>query len=168
MSSNTTSNKKKSDKIDVPESVKESESVKEIDLSHPDLYINRELSLLAFHRRVLAQAVDQNMSLLERLRFLCIASTNLDEFFELRVAGLKQKVVAASVQADSDNLSPQEILNRISVAAHQFVEEQYRLLNENILPALEKKVFALSSAISGIKHKTNGYEIILPMNSYRF
>jgi polyphosphate kinase len=137
MSSNSTYSKKNSNKADVSEPVKE--SVKEIDLSRPNLYINRELSLLAFHRRVLAQAVDQNMALLERLRFLCIASTNLDEFFELRVAGLKQKVVAASVQADSDNLSAQEILNRISVAAHQFVEEQYRLLNENILPALEKE-----------------------------
>jgi polyphosphate kinase len=133
MSSNSTHSKKSSNKVDT------TEPIKEIDLSRPDLYINRELSLLAFHRRVLAQAFDQNMPLLERLRFLCIASTNLDEFFELRVAGLKQKVVAASVQAGSDNLSPQETLNRISVAAHQFVEEQYRLLNENILPALEQE-----------------------------
>ncbi|RKZ38667.1 MAG: polyphosphate kinase 1 [Gammaproteobacteria bacterium] len=114
-------------------------SQEEIDLSRPELYINRELSLLAFHHRVLAQAKDQSMPLLERLRFLCIASTNLDEFFELRVAGLKQKVVAGSVQTGPDNLFPQEILNRISIAAHEFVREQYSLLNENFLPALEQE-----------------------------
>ncbi len=111
----------------------------EIDLNRPELYLNRELSLLAFHRRVLAQAKVPDIPLLERLRFLCIASTNLDEFFEVRVAGLKQKVAAGSVQAGPDNLSPQETLNRISVAAHEFVEEQYRLLNEKIFPLLEQK-----------------------------
>jgi len=111
----------------------------EIDLSRPELYINRELSLLAFHRRVLAQAKDENMPLLERLRFLCIASTNLDEFFEVRVAGLKQQVAAGAVQAGPDNLSPQEVLNRISVAAHEFVDEQYCLLNDHILLALEQE-----------------------------
>jgi polyphosphate kinase len=115
------------------------EETKEIDLNHPELYINRELSLLAFHRRVSAQVTDQTIPLLERLRFLCIASTNLDEFFELRVAGLKQKVAAGSVQVEPDNLSSQETLHRISIAAHDFVEEQYRLLNENILPALEQE-----------------------------
>jgi len=109
------------------------------ELSRPELYINRELSLLAFHRRVLAQAKNQNIPLLERLRFLCIASTNLDEFFELRVAGLKQQVVVGSVHAGPDNLSPQEVLNRISVAAHEFVDEQYGLLNDSLIPALEKE-----------------------------
>ena len=84
-------------------------SQEEIDLSRPELYINRELSLLAFHHRVLAQAQDEKMPLLERLRFMCIASTNLDEFFELRVAGLKQKVVAGSVQTGPDNLFPQQV-----------------------------------------------------------
>jgi len=109
------------------------------DVSHPDLYINRELSLLAFHRRVLAQAKDTNMPLLERLRFLCIASTNLDEFFEVRVSGVKQQVMFGSVQAGPDNLSPHEILNRVSVAAHEFVDEQYRMLNEYLIPDLEKE-----------------------------
>ncbi len=111
----------------------------EIDLSRPELYLNRELSLLAFHRRVLAQAKDENMPLLERLRFLCIACTNLDEFFEVRVAGLKQQVAASAVQAGPDNLSPQEVLNRISVAAHEFVNKQYYLLNEHIFTALEQE-----------------------------
>jgi polyphosphate kinase len=109
----------------------------ELNLNHADLYINRELSLLAFHRRVLAQAKDETLPLLERLRFICIASTNLDEFFEIRVSGLKQQADFGSVQAGPDNLSPATVLERISIAAHDFVDEQYRLLNECILPALE-------------------------------
>jgi polyphosphate kinase len=62
-----------------------------VDLTRPELYINRELSLIEFNRRVLAQAKDERIPLLERLRFLCIASANLDEFFEIRVAGLGQQ-----------------------------------------------------------------------------
>jgi polyphosphate kinase len=110
-----------------------------IDITNPKWYINRELSLLSFHHRVLAQAKDENIPLLERLRFLCIASTNLDEFFEVRVAGLKQQLIYGSVQTGPDNLSPQEILNRISLTAHDIVEEQYSLLNDNIFPALEEE-----------------------------
>jgi len=110
------------------------------DLTQPELYINRELSLLAFHRRVLAQAQDPTMPLLERLRFLCIASTNLDEFFEVRVAIFKQQAAfGLTHRGGADNLSSYELLNRINSAAHEFVEEQYRLLNENVLPALEKE-----------------------------
>ena len=103
----------------------------------PDLYFNRELSLLAFNRRVLAQATDPSTPLLERLRFLCIASTNLDEFFEIRVAWLQQEVMSGSVQAGPDNLSAQEILKRISEEAHKLVEEQYRVLNEVLIPLLD-------------------------------
>ena len=111
-----------------------------IDLTRSDLYINRELSLLKFHHRVLAQAKDENIPLLERLRFLCIASSNLDEFFEVRVAIYKQQARYGSVQAGGpDNLSPNEVLNRVSIAAHHFVEEQYQLLNENLIPALEQE-----------------------------
>jgi len=115
------------------------EEKEDIDLTHSDLYINREISLLKFHRRVLAQAEDPNKPLLERLRFLCIASTNLDEFFEIRVAGLKQQVAYKSVQTGADNLTPKQILKRISIAAHEFVDEQYRLLNEVVLPSLEQE-----------------------------
>ena len=105
----------------------------------PELYLNRELSLLAFNRRVLEQAKDDNTPLLERLRFLCIASTNLDEFFEIRVARLQEEVVSGSVQAGPDNLSAQEILRRISEEAHKLVEEQYRVLNEILIPLLERE-----------------------------
>jgi polyphosphate kinase len=112
-------------------------------LSSPELYINRELSLLEFNRRVIAQASDETVPLLERLRFLCIASTNLDEFFEIRVAGLKQQVKFGSVQAGPEGLSPQEVLKRVSETAHELVEEQYRVLNEDIIPALEKEKIRL-------------------------
>ncbi|MBI3899833.1 MAG: polyphosphate kinase 1 [Gammaproteobacteria bacterium] len=105
----------------------------------PELYLNRELSLLAFNRRVLEQARDLSTPLLERLRFLCIASSNLDEFFEIRVAGLKEQVVSGSTQAGPDNIGPQEVLTRICTEAHKLVEEQYRVLNEELIPALERE-----------------------------
>lgn len=110
-----------------------------IDLKSPELYVNRELSLLEFNQRVLEQAKDEGVPLLERLRFLCIASTNLDEFFEIRVAGLKQKLEAGSTQAGPDNLSPQESLKLIGARAHALVDEQYRVLNDVILPALAQQ-----------------------------
>ncbi len=110
-----------------------------IDLKQPELYLNRELSLLEFNKRVLEQAKDDTVPLLERLRFLCISSTNLDEFFEIRVAGVKQQVVAGSPQAGPDNLSPHETLRRISTAAHTLVDEQYRMLNEVLIPALQEE-----------------------------
>mgnify|MGYP000526457898 CR=1 FL=1 len=108
------------------------------DLKNPALYINRELSLLEFNRRVIEQAKDENLPLLERLRFLCIASTNLDEFFEIRVAGLKHQVKYGSTQTGADNLSPADVLARVSETAHRFVEEQYSVWNDMILPALAK------------------------------
>ncbi len=107
-----------------------------VDLQHADLYINRELSLLEFNRRVLEQARDESVPLLERLRFLCIASSNLDEFFEIRVSGLKQQVVYGATQRGPDNLTPQEQLSRIAEVAHRLVDDQYHVLNDVLLPAL--------------------------------
>ncbi|MCB1934520.1 MAG: polyphosphate kinase 1 [Nitrosomonas sp.] len=108
------------------------------DLKNPVLYINRELSLLEFNRRVIEQARDENLPLLERLKFLCIASTNLDEFFEIRVAGLKQQIKYGSVQTGADNLLPVEVMAKVSEAAHQLVEEQYNTWNNMIIPAMAK------------------------------
>ncbi len=110
----------------------------EVDLQQPEYYINRELSWLEFNRRVLEQAKDAALPLLERLRFLCIFSTNLDEFFEIRVAGLKQQAARGAVQAGPDNLSAPDVLKRVSEIAHKLVAEQYRILNE-IIPALAKE-----------------------------
>ncbi len=108
------------------------------DLKSPTLYLNRELSLLEFNRRVIEQAKDENLPLLERLKFLCIASTNLDEFFEIRIAGLKQQIKYGSVQTGPDNLLPAEVLARVSEIAHQIVKEQYEVWNDMIIPALTK------------------------------
>ena len=99
-------------------------------------FLNRELSLLAFNRRVLAQAADVTVPLLERLRFLGIVSSNLDEFFEIRVAGLKEQIKLGSHGVGADGLAAQEAYRRVSLEAHALIAEQYALFNEAILPAL--------------------------------
>jgi polyphosphate kinase len=113
--------------------------VDELKLKQPELYINRELSLLEFNRRVLEQANDKSIPLLERLRFLCISSTNLDEFFEIRVAGLKEQVKYGSVQSGADNMTPAEMLKLISEVCRELVSEQYKLLNDVLIPELAKE-----------------------------
>ncbi len=104
----------------------------------PSLFNNRELSLLAFNERVLAQAENTDTPLLERLKFLCISSTNLDEFFEVRVAGLLQKIESASARAEADGMSANEVLDAVSERAHRLVNKQYRVLNKTLMPALEE------------------------------
>lgn len=99
-------------------------------------FFNRELSLLAFHRRVLAQAMEESLPLLERLRFLCISASNIDEFFEVRVGGLKERLEAGIQTTGPDNLGPQELLDMISTRAHALVTDQYALLNDHLLPLL--------------------------------
>ncbi|MFC6381599.1 polyphosphate kinase 1 [Psychrobacter glacincola] len=102
----------------------------------PSSYINRDLSLLQFHLRVLAQAADPHHPLLERLFFLMIFSSNIDEFFEIRVAGIMQKLNLGDVSTSIHGMRPSEILNEISAVTHDAIAEQYRILNEDILPAL--------------------------------
>ena len=102
------------------------------------LFLNREIGILEFNRRVLAQAEDADTPLLERLRFLCIVSSNLDEFFEIRVAELKETIRVNVSAAGRDGMNPREVFGAVSRIAHELVERQYRLLNENILPELEK------------------------------
>src|SRR6185503_14424799 len=103
----------------------------------PNLYLNRELGQLEFNRRVLAQAADANMPLLERLKFLCIVSSNLDEFFEIRVAGVQAEIEAGSGAVGPDKMRPQQVFERVSAEAHALVADQYRLLNNEVLPQLE-------------------------------
>lgn len=100
------------------------------------LYINRELSLLEFNRRVLEQAGDATVPILERLRFLCISSTNLDEFFEVRVASLMQRVETGASPAGPDHFPPAQLLDEIRDRARQLVDDQYELLNKDIFPTL--------------------------------
>ena len=104
-----------------------------------DHFLNRELSLLAFNRRVLAQAADSRVPLLERLRFLCIVSSNLDEFFEIRVAGLKEQIKLDSHAASADGMLPLDVFRRVTDQAHELIAEQYALLNDEILPSLAKE-----------------------------
>lgn len=107
-----------------------------VDLKQPELYLNRELSLLAFNKRVLEQAKDLAIPLLERLRFLCISSTNLDEFFEVRVAGLQQRTELSSEPLSADGMTAADILQAIRIQAVELIEEQYRVLNECLIPDL--------------------------------
>jgi len=107
-----------------------------LDLDDPSLYLNRELAQIEFNARVLAQSRDPDVPLLERLRFLTITSTNMDEFYEVRVGGVKQRIAADSFKSGPDGLSPAEVMQRISERAHELVGEQYRVLNEELLPAL--------------------------------
>lgn len=108
-----------------------------MDLKSPEHYINREISVLAFNHRVLAQAFDDTVPLLERLKFLCISSANLDEFFEIRVAGLKQLLELGSAGPFApDAMSLPDQLTAIHKAADNLVSEQYRCLNEVLQPAL--------------------------------
>ncbi|MCH8248755.1 MAG: polyphosphate kinase 1 [Proteobacteria bacterium] len=101
-----------------------------------DLYINRELSLLEFHKRVLAQAQDSHVPLLERLRFLCISCTNLDEFFEIRVAGLKQRMEIGAPAQGPDKVPAEDVFRELRVGAVSMVKQQYQLLNDELLPQL--------------------------------
>ncbi len=108
----------------------------DVNLKAPEHYINRELSFLDFNYRVLAQAHDESLPLLERIRFLGISCSNLDEFFEIRVAGLKQRLELGSIAAGPDGMSVPEQMNAIRQRALALVKDQYELLNQLVFPAL--------------------------------
>ncbi len=108
-------------------------------LSRNELYLNRELAALEFNFRVLAQARDPRMPLLERMRFMCISSSNLDEFFEVRVAVLRQHISYGDARPGPDGLAPGEVLARIRERALELVGEQYRVWAEELQPALAEE-----------------------------
>lgn len=116
-----------------------------ISLNNPEYYLNRELSLLAFNWRVLQQALDQSIPLLERMRFIFICSNNLDEFFEVRVAGLRHSLARGESRYGLNGLSTEEVLRQVNEQAHKLVEEQYRIFNQELLPRLaEEEIHFLS------------------------
>ena len=108
-------------------------------LSDPDLYINRELSWLGFNDRVLEQARDERHPLLEKVRFIAISETNLDEFFMIRVAGLQQQVAAELPNPVPDRMTPEEQLSRIQQSSEEFFKERRRIIEKELLPALARE-----------------------------
>ena len=105
----------------------------------PAQFVNRELGQLAFNRRVLAQAADESVPLLERLKFITIVSSNLDEFFEIRIAGLKESIKLGLHDSGPDGRSSVEVFEAVSKEAHALVADQYKLLNETVLPSLAQE-----------------------------
>jgi polyphosphate kinase len=113
------------------------------ELSDPKLYVNRELSWLTFNQRVLAEAADPTLPIFERLRFLGIVSTNLDEFFMVRVAGLKQQLSGGVIETRADGMLAADQLTAISERCHVMVEEQYRIWREEVVPLLAQRGISL-------------------------
>ena len=99
-------------------------------------FLNRELGQLEFNRRVLSQAEDASIPLLERLKYLCIVSSNLDEFFEIRVAGLMEQIKLGGIATAADGMTAQMTLKLVREQAHQLIKHQYQLFNADITPAL--------------------------------
>ncbi|MBE0403903.1 polyphosphate kinase 1 [Halomonas citrativorans] len=122
-----------------PNGVHAKDAISETDLDDPQLYLNRELSHLQFNIRVLEQALDDAHPLLNRLMFLLIFSSNMDEFFEIRVAGLKHQMAMGDDTTAADGRLPKAVLAEISDIAHQQIARQYKILNDTLLPALEQQ-----------------------------
>ncbi len=106
--------------------------------SAPENFLNRELSWLEFNRRVLEEAQDPTQPLLERVKFLTIVSSNLDEFFEVRVAGIKQQIESETSDVGPDGLTPTDTFNAIQRVAHEMVATEYALWRDELIPALAK------------------------------
>src|SRR5260221_3490661 len=121
-----------------PEELVQKDRPQEVRFSDPENFINRELSWLEFNRRVLEEAQDPTQPLIERVKFLCIFSSNLDEVCELRVAGIKQQIESETSDVGPDGLSPTETFNQIQRLAHELVAIEYELFNKELLPELEK------------------------------
>jgi polyphosphate kinase len=107
-----------------------------VDLDKPEYFINRDLSWLAFNRRVLEEAQDETNPVLERVKFLAISASNLDEFFEVRVAGLIQQIEDGYTDAGPDGMTPADVIAAIAGETHALVAEQYRCWNEMLRPSL--------------------------------
>jgi polyphosphate kinase len=136
----------------------------------PELYINRHLSLMQFNLRVLEQALNENYPLLERLQFLLIFSSNLDEFYEIRVAWLKRQISFSREVLAADGMQPQDVLRELCRLCHSAIDRQYRILNEILLPALDReriRFLARGTWTPEIDHWAQDYlrEQVLPVIS---
>ena len=132
----------------------------EFDLGHPSLYINRELSWLEFNRRVLHEALDARTPLLERLKFLAIFSSNLDEFFQIRVAGLKEQLAAGYSERTADGLTPEEQLQTIAAAVREMVRAHSDCLQQQLIPALTEQglhIMSLAEVPPAERRYLDGY-----------
>jgi polyphosphate kinase len=109
----------------------------------PEHFINRELSWLEFNQRVLDEALDKRNPLLERLKFFCIVSSNLDEFFEVRVAGVKQQIESDTVERSMDGLTATETFQAVTKRIRRMVEDQYKCWRESLLPELSKNAIRI-------------------------
>src|SRR5215470_16776640 len=107
-------------------------------LDDPSLYLNRELSLLAFQRRVLEEAQDDSNPLLERVKFLSIVGSNLDEFFMVRVAGLKRQLESGASEVGPDGMSPAAQLEAIRTEVLELLGSAHRCIRRQLVPALER------------------------------
>jgi polyphosphate kinase len=119
--------------------------MKRIALDDPRYYFNRHLQWLEFNRRVLEEARDKNNPLLERVKFLAISASNLDEFVEVRVSSFLQRIEHGSRETGADGLTPEEELAKVTAAMHVFVRDQYKCWNEELLPALAKQSIRVMS-----------------------
>lgn len=138
---------------DFPTPVEESE-----ELSHQQLFFNRELSLLEFHARVLEEAFNNRNPLLERLKFLSIFSSNLDEFFMIRVSALKEELEESVINMSPDGLTPEQQLGKLRERILPLVEHQARCLREEVLPELERFGLELASYASLSRFEKEGLE----------
>ena len=144
------------------------EETNQIDLNDPALFINRELSLLEFQRRVLQEARDPSNPLLERVKFLAILGSNLDEFFMVRVAGLRKQMDAGVVDLPPDGMTPAEQLATIRKVAWQLMMEARECLHDELLPELDKAgIHILEYAALNERQKVvvDGYfdEVVFPV-----
>jgi polyphosphate kinase len=112
---------------------------------NPHLFFNRHLSWMQFNRRVLEEALDTRNPLLERVKFLAITASNLDEFVEVRVAGLLQQAEQGKGEAGPDGLAPREVLTRLSADMHNFVKDQYDCWRDKLLPAMAEESIRVRS-----------------------
>ena len=112
---------------------------------NPRLFFNRHLSWMQFNRRVLEEALDTHNPVLERVKFLAITASNLDEFVEVRLAGLLQQAEQGKGEAGPDGLAPREALTQLSAAIHEFVKDQYDCWREKLVPALAEESIRVRS-----------------------